>query len=149
MNEQFSLLKDQILKRIENFDKKRISYRRGTARTYFSTAILAALSTVLLGMHIDGWAEPVRVIVLIITAFLSILNSYNAFYNYKELWVANNDALNKLYALGFSMDFAAKGKNPLSDQDIQAFKDQYQSILNELNQVWYKSRKDNHASKNI
>jgi len=144
MNEQFKLLQDLIAKRIQNFDQKRINYRRSAARAYFSTAVLAALSTILLGLHIDGWAEPVRVIVLIITTSITVLNSYNTFYNYKELWVANNDALNHLYALNFSMDFFLKGGTQLTEQNLKSFKDEYQAILDELNQVWHKSRTDNH-----
>lgn len=144
MNEQFKLLLDSIAERIENFDQKRIYYRHRAAKAYFSTAILAAISTILLGLNINGWADIIRITVLIITTLITILNSYNTFYNYKELWIANNDALNRLYALNFNMNFFLKGGIVLTVEILKGFKDEYQSILDELNQVWHKSRTDNH-----
>jgi hypothetical protein len=144
-NEQLILLKDMIQKRITSIQSKRKFYRKMSTRTFIGTAILAAMSTILLGLHIETYANEIRIIVLVITSIISICATYNALFDYKDLWTANNEALNRFYKLSFDIGFYEKGTPPLDLTAIAGFKAEYQSILDDLNLVWQKSKTDNHA----
>ncbi|HLP65510.1 SLATT domain-containing protein [Flavobacterium sp.] len=142
MEEQLQLLKEQIEIRIRNIDSRRIYYRKRSFFSFISTSVLAAISTLLLGLNFMNWKEEIRICVLVITSLITVVNTYNSFFNYKELWVANNDALNQFRELNFNIEYFQKGKVEIDDATLTAFKNQYQTILNELNQVWHKSRLD-------
>jgi hypothetical protein len=143
-NDQFKLLLTQIDERVKSIDSRRIYYRKMAGRAFFSTIIMAAISTVLLGLHIDWLADTVRILVLILTTLITLINTISASFNYKDLWIANNDALNRFYALKFSMDFFEKSTLPVTEGIMDGFRNEYQAILNELNQGWNRSRRDNH-----
>ncbi|MRG43910.1 DUF4231 domain-containing protein [Chitinophaga sp. SYP-B3965] len=147
-NEQLTFLHDQIEQRIKGIDSRRLRYRNAAFRIFMSTAILAALSTILLGLNVQNeWSEFVRITTLVITCVITIINGYNAFFNHRELWIANNDALNRFYALRFRIEFREKEGTPLTATEIESFRAEYQAILNELNQVWQRTRSDNFGSK--
>lgn len=140
LNEQLEFLKASTEARIKNINNRRFYYRRKSFLTYISTAALAALTTVLLGMQVEGkLAENIRMASLIITTVITLINTYSAFFNHKELWVANNTALNKFYELKFNMEYQEKG-GQLTSEIIDHFKKTYQAILDDLNQTWLKSR---------
>lgn len=139
--EQFEFLKTSVNDRINGINKRRLNYRQQAFYAFFSTAALAALATVLLGLQLNGkWVETIRITALIITSLITLINTFNAFFNHKELWIANNTALNKLYELKFNMEYVEKGSQPFDLQVIDLYKKKYQEILDELNQTWYKSR---------
>ncbi|NQX43330.1 Protein of unknown function [Pedobacter steynii] len=140
-NEQLTFLKGSIQKRIEGIDGRRVYYRRSAFNTYITVAILSTLVTIVLGLNLQDYKEEIRIIALLISSLVTIVNYYNTFFNFKTLWVANNEALNRFYALRFAIDFFEKG----ADQDvlkIKAFSEEYQRILDGLNQEWKKSRLD-------
>lgn len=141
-NEQLTLLKQNIEDRIKGINGRRLYYRGRALFAVVSTALLAALSAVLLGLNLENWSEEIRIAVLIITSIISLINVYNAFFNYKDLWIANNTALNKFYELKFSINFAEKGEPKPDGNAVERFRSTYQQILNELNQTWLKTRTD-------
>lgn len=138
--EQLEFLKTETEARIKNINSRRFYYRRKSFLTYISTAALAALTTVLLGMQAEGkLAENIRMASLVITTVITLINTYSAFFNHKELWVANNTALNKFYELKFNLEFHEKG-GQLTPEIVDNFRATYQAILDDLNQTWLKSR---------
>jgi len=146
LDNQFTFLKGLIEKRIEGINSRRIYYRKCAFRAFISTAALAALNTILLGLHIDQLSIELKNTALVVSSIITIINTYNAFFNYKELWIGNNDALNRFYALKFNIQYYENGTPPLDPNQVDIFKNEYQSILDELNQTWQKSRLDNHKN---
>lgn len=140
---QLELIKKSIQKRIESIDRKRLKYRNNAYRTFITVTILGALVTVLLGLNLKGYEEPIRIMSLIITAVVTILNAYNSFFSHKELWVANNSALNRFYALQFTIAFLEESGQPFDAATVNTLKDEYDQILNELNNNWLKGRMEN------
>src|SRR6476469_144366 len=101
-SQQIELLKTKIADRIQGANQRRNGYRKKAFYAFISTAALAAFSSVLLGLDVgDEWKESVRIGALVISTIITLINTYNAFFNHKELWVANNQALNKFYQLNF------------------------------------------------
>jgi len=142
---QLEFLQLEIDKRIIGINSRRIFYRRYAYNTFIITALLGAITTIILGLKVNAeWAETVRISALIITSIVTLINAYNAFFNHKELWIANNRALNRFYELRFNIDFFLRSTN-MDLQNIETFKSNYQEILNELNQNWDKNRGETQA----
>lgn len=147
--EQLELLKEKIAERIKGINSRRLHYRSQAFYAFISTAALASVTTILLGLNLDDpWKERIRIAALVITTIITLINTYNAFFNHKELWVANNSALNRFYELQFDIEFFEKGSMPLELIAVDEFKKRYQAILNELNQTWYKSRGEGNSNNN-
>jgi hypothetical protein len=137
--EKIQLLKEAIEKRIQSVDSKRLFYRKQSFKMFTASIILSAITTVLLGLKIPELNEFVRLTALVISTVLMIINGYNAFFNYKDLWLANNMARNKLYSLQFSIEFMEKG-GAITDDNASSLKNTYQDIIDELNAGWDKSK---------
>ncbi len=142
LNSQLDFINQSVTRRIEGI-KGRIKYYRKVAFwTYFGSAILAALISFLLGVNATdkSVAETIRLITLVISCSLSVLAAYNAFYSHKEMWIANNEALNDFYSLKFEIDFYLSGGADISQIKIEELIDKYQTFLKRLNDGWTKSR---------
>ncbi len=137
---QLQLLKDKIDKHIKNINDSRIYYRTKAFSLYISTTVLSALVTVILGLGIHDLDAYSKGISLLLSALITVLSAYNTFFNHKELWTANNNALNKFYELRFNIEFREQGASPLSQTEVDDFRKNYQLILDELNATWAKSR---------
>lgn len=145
--EQLIYIKDSLDKRIESVNKKRIFYRKWSFIVLFSTAFLAIISSILLGLNSKLFAEATRITVLIITSIISLISVVNAFFNYKELWLANNTARNRFYELKFKIELFEKSEENSSLAIIESFANVYQEIINDLNQSWIKARNDSSQNK--
>lgn len=135
-NNQIRFLKDQINNRITRFNSSRLYYRKISFWAYLSVTILAAFSTIILGLKIDELKEIPRITVLIITGLITIISAYNTFFDNKGMWVAYNNALNELYKLKFEIEFLEKKEESIDMNKIELFKIEYQSILDKLNKTW-------------
>lgn len=136
---------DAIQERKKSMKSKKVFYRKYSLLIYLSTAILATITTILSGLKITntGYTEAIRIVIMIITSLITLINTYSAFYHHKDLWIANNDGLNKFYKLEFDIQYSQKKSSSVSAEQIDKFKIEYQNILDELNESWISSRKIN------
>jgi hypothetical protein len=138
--EKMDFLKQEINARLAHVDGSRLFYRKMAYRLYMSAIMLGAVTTVLLGLNIEGFKEVIRITALIITASVTVINAYMAFFNHKDLWLAYNLAQNRFKTLLFEIEFTEKGGEPLQMSQVMAFEATYQSIIDELNSTWQKNR---------
>jgi hypothetical protein len=132
-------LKEQINGRIAIINQSRLFYRKIAFWTYLSITILAASSTIILGLNIKCFEEGLRITALILSGLITILSAYNTFFDNKQMWIANNNALNAFYKLIFDIQFAETNAQ-INEVTILQFKKDYQHILDTLNATWTNSR---------
>ena len=138
--EKLEFLKQSIDELQTRINSSRLYYRKTAYSLYISAAILSAITTILLGLNIDILKDYVRIIALILTTVITVINAYNAFFNNKDLWVAYNTAENSFRQLKFNIEYAEKGVDTMPIDIIDGFKKNFQDILDELNATWQKSR---------
>ena len=138
--EQLNFLKGEIDARIKSTSDRRTYYRKNSFYTAIGVAGLAALASVILGLHTDKWSEEIRITSLVLTGLISVISSYAAFLSPKELWISNNNALNGFYKLRFDIEYCLKGSGQIDDPTLEKFKTRYQEILDQLNFSWQKNR---------
>ncbi|MCU7616011.1 SLATT domain-containing protein [Chryseobacterium sp. PBS4-4] len=139
-SEQLKFLKEQIDRRITRINSSRLYYRRVAFWTYLSITILAAMSTIVLGLNFEIIKDILRIIALVISGCITVISAYNTFFDNKGMWIAYNDALNEIYKLKFAIEFREKQDYEIDQITIEQFKLQYQNILDELNDVWTRSK---------
>jgi hypothetical protein len=137
---RLEFLKGEIDKRIKSFESKRDSRRNQSSLLFMISAVISAITTILLGLNIANMQDYFKMIALGLSATATVINAYNSFYSNRELWVAFNRAINELLHLKFNIEFAENGINPIVDQDIEIYKTTYQKILDEVNESWRKNR---------
>jgi hypothetical protein len=114
-----------------------------------STSVLAAVTAIILGLNVQQSMQVVvKTAALIISAIITVINAFNAFYNHRELWIGNNHALNRFYKLKFDIAYCEQG-GTVTQQDVNGFRDTYQNILDELNEDWGVRRLKVQAKKNV
>ena len=146
---KLSFLVKEINKSLEGTDSRREDYKSKAFLGYISTAVLAAISTILLGIKFDDinvfcsesnmevWSKNIA---LIITAFIVVINAYNGFYNHKDLWIANNNTRNDFRKLLFDIDYAQEGATDITLDQVDEWKKEYQDIIDGMNSTWDKYR---------
>ena len=107
-NDTLLFLKKQIDNRIVTFNSSRNYYRRKAFVLFISITVLAAFSTVILGINQEFRNESLRIITLIITSLITVISAYNTFFDNKGMWIAYNIALNELNRLKFDIQFQEK-----------------------------------------
>jgi hypothetical protein len=143
MQPELLFLLDSIQSRKKSIEGKKNYYRKFSFFVYISTAVLATFTTILSGLKIPNeiWLEVTRIAIMFFTTLITLINAYSAFYSPKKLWISNNESLNQFYKLEFDIEYAIKKSNEISAEDVDAFKTEYQSILDSLNHTWTNSRK--------
>ncbi|PWK77052.1 hypothetical protein LX99_02862 [Mucilaginibacter oryzae] len=145
-NAPLTFLSQEVEERIKGIDDRRIFYRKKAASFFSALIILTAINTLILGLKTDFSPDCVKNIALLISCVLTVLSGYNSYYSYKELWSANNNALNRFYSLRFNVNFLLKTEKTIDEAMLSHLKQEYQAILDELNQSWFKSKSEQQIS---
>lgn len=132
-------IEKEISKRIFSFKEKIDFYRQRTVKFTILSAFLSALTTVLIGVgQIYDW-QPLSVVALTVSAFMSIVNTWDGLFNFRSRWVNNNETLMKLYELNSDIQFE-KSKQTLQSENIDKFYQKYKEILQAANESWKSDR---------
>lgn len=132
-------LKEEIKERISGINQSRTYYRKIAFWAYLSITILSALTTIILGLNLKSFEEQLRIIALLLSGLITIISAYNSYFDNKQMWIANNIALNDFYKLNFDIEFAQSNSN-ITELLIEEYKIEYQNILDRLNSSWTNSR---------
>src|SRR6185436_10515130 len=111
--EKLKLIENEIDDRVREFARKRRSDKHWAFGLKVSSVLLAATITVLLGLQLgDEWSEPFKNIALVLGVLITVFNTYEAFYDYRALWVRRTVTLVHLYKLQRDFRFYKSGVAP-------------------------------------
>jgi hypothetical protein len=141
-NPKLTFLLENIDYEIGDTFKSHKYYRSMALWPFMISSALSALVTVLLGLNnflcLKEWF---RVSALLLTAMVTVLNAFSAFYKNRENWVAYTVAETQLYKLKFDIDYDGQDGHLMTDAEVNVYKQRYQKILDELNNAWRHNRK--------
>lgn len=138
--DQLDYIKGEIEKNILAFKSSRSFYRKNAFYAYISSSFLAGITTIILGLNLEGYDLLTKRISLIITSLITFISALNAFYSPKELWLSYNKSLILLYELKLDITYYEKAGTPPDPEKIDEFKNRFQNIMNEMNKSWFKTR---------
>lgn len=148
LNRKVDLLKVKIDERISTFTSKRKDNKYKARNFYVSTTVLAAISTIILGLDFANieWLtfndDIAKNIALILSALITIVSAYDSFFDHKSLWVNFTKAKSNLSSLKFELDYYLEGNTNIEKKDIDGFKAKYHEIINEVGKKWSNLRSD-------
>ncbi len=146
LREKVVFLQDEIEKQIKSFTTKRNNNKYKARNFHVIVTIASAISTIILGFDFAGFNalsfmnDHTKNIALIISSFITVISTYNTFFDHKSLWVNYTNTRNRLYDLKFEINYYLKGKEDIDPEQIEKYKERYREILHMLNEKWSKLR---------
>lgn len=131
-----------IAEEIQGFDSSRQFYRRGFFRFTLGTAILSAMTTVLIGMS-KTFADQawLSALALVTSAGITVLSAWDGFFRHRDLWVQKTDSWMSLQNLQSNLQFAKlKTGGSLSADQVDDFYKRFDRIVMAEHELWKKVR---------
>jgi hypothetical protein len=131
-----------ITQEIQGFDSSRQFYRRGFFYFTLGTAILSAMTTVLIGMSkIYSSQAWLSALALATSAGITIINAWDGFFRNKDLWVQKTDSWMSLQNLQSNLQLAKlKAGGSLSPEQVDEFYKRLEKIVMAEHELWKKVR---------
>ncbi|MCP4111148.1 MAG: DUF4231 domain-containing protein [Desulfobacteraceae bacterium] len=136
-------LRNKIEKSIEKTRKNRSSNKKKASYVKIITIIFSGFITILLGLQIQGFEDLFKGVALILGAFVSMLNAFEPFFNFRALWVESEATLGAFHLLQEEVEFYMTGTDPeeWSEEKINNFNSEYQQIWQKYSHTWIEYRK--------
>lgn len=142
MDSQLVFLENKIQEYILLFEKKRILNKFLSFGIKLLGALLAALITIFLGItYKDKPDEAYKNVALILGSVITIINTWDAFFNHRALWVRFTIAMCKLYALKNDLSYLKTKPRDITSDKLDLIHSTLQNIIIETNSNWEEMRK--------
>jgi ABC-type multidrug transport system fused ATPase/permease subunit len=107
-------------------------------------ALLSASVTVALGVTFSGKSESLfKNLALILSAIATVINTWDAFFNHRTLWVRHTVAANRLRSVKDELEYyIASGSGAITESQSDEIFKTYRQIMTETNQAWENLRKE-------
>ena len=131
-----------INQEIQGFDSSRQFYRRGFFYFTLGTAILSAMTTVLIGMSkIYSSQAWMSALALVTSAGITVISAWDGFFRHKDLWVQKTDSWMSLQNLQSNLQFAKlKAGGSLSSEQVDEFFKRFEKIVMAEHELWKRVR---------
>ncbi|MFZ4701523.1 MAG: SLATT domain-containing protein [Candidatus Methylumidiphilus sp.] len=140
-NETLAYLEDELAKQIKGFDDSRRFFRSQHFNFTLLTALLSAMTTVLIGVGHIYKIELIGIISLVSSAAITVVAAWNGFLRPRELWIQKTDTWMQLQNIQAHIQYdKAKFGNKLTQDQIDAFYNRFDSALMGEHDVWKKVR---------
>lgn len=136
------LIKD-IEQNIHLFETRRNRHKKKAYRLKLYSIIGSAIVTILLGLKSIKF-DLLADITLGLSAFITMINGIEGFYNHKGLWVKDVKTLTSLRELKRDVEFYTAGEpeDALSPEVLSHFKARLQRICSEDVKMWMNIKED-------
>jgi len=136
------LLKD-IDDNIMMFEQRRKRHKNKAILLKTTSIVSSALVTVLLGLK-SIQNNLISDLALMLSAFITIFNGIEGFYNHRSLWIKDVKTLTSLQELKRDLKFYIAGMpdEQISIQTLVHYKDRLQSICNDDVKTWSKIKEE-------
>jgi hypothetical protein len=128
---------------VNRYQPEAHQYKNQAFRLRIMSVVLASIVTVLLGLKLDGNILLTTIfsnIALVLSAAITVLSAYEAFFDPRALWVRETVTFARLKDLQRDLRFWASGLDPdaIDILEVGAFKLRLDAILEETLKYWMK-----------
>jgi hypothetical protein len=128
---------------IVRFEKDRHRHKRSALWLKMSATALGATATVLLGWDSPGEFAPLlKNAALMVTALITVVAAYDAFFEPRKLWVRETFVLNSLRDLMREFEIR-KAVRDLAPDELALFSDRFHEILRKSLTEWTQDKATN------
>ncbi|MEK6211970.1 MAG: DUF4231 domain-containing protein [Pseudomonadota bacterium] len=142
--ERLNWLQKEVDDLVGRYQRESARYKSNAFRLKIISVFLAAIISVLLGLklkNIDVTAAFINV-ALALSAVISVLSAYEAFFDPRALWVRETVTFARLKDLQRDLRFWTSGLDPeaIDPEILDSFKRRLDSILQDTLKYWMKIR---------
>jgi len=138
--DQLNWLQEEIDKLVEGYKSDAKLYKKQAFRLRIISVLLAAIITVLLGLKLQNTivAEGFSNVALVLSAAITVLSAYEAFFDPRALWVRETVTFARLKDIQRDLRYWAKGRDPedIDVEELNRFKVRLDSILEDTLKYW-------------
>lgn len=145
MTDQTAFVAAEVDRQIEAFRKRRAEYKRKSTRAKVAVVVLAALSTVLVGLQgIGEWGRVwIQNLALLSTALVTLVTSLEMFFNHQALYVRYTGTTVQLYMLRAQLQYLlSKSHGVGRPEDLDQIYARLTEILEQTSSEWLAARKE-------
>jgi hypothetical protein len=145
MSEQAQYLRTKIETEIAAFRRRRIEYKRKAIAIKVTISVLAALTTILLGLQgvPPQFDTTVRNVTLVFSATITLLSSLDAFFNHRALYLRYTATTAQLYDLRSDIDYLlSKDPTEITEATLDDIYRRLRGVLEETGSDWVKARRE-------
>ncbi len=138
-----ALLRENIKRQVNAFSERRKSNKRKAFALKITVTLLGCAVTIILGFQ--GATDLVlwRNIALVFSAFAVFFNTWDAFFNYRALWIRYTETASELRSLQADLEYlATEQPETIKKSEVDRIHAKYQAILNNTSRWWQESRQD-------
>lgn len=147
IEKKVEFLEINIEKQIEAFRGRRTKNKQSAIRVQVSSTILSATTTVLLGLTDVGNPTLLKNLALCASALVTLLGTWDVFFNYRNLWIRFNSTVTELLSLQTDLAYLlCKGIENVKEEDLDFLYQRYQLILEATNKNWSELRQQQQSS---
>ena len=142
-------LRRTLDKTIRVFEERRLYHKKRAFLFKILGTSFSTLTTVLLGLQGlgSGALLVVKNIALFLSACVTIIGAWDAFFNHRELWVRYTGSFRRLTELQTDMDFILADASQVDKQaDLDKLYARFQAIVQETHTSWLQLRQE-HGTK--
>ena len=143
MSDRLDCLRKEVDDLVGRYQRESSRYKKDAFRLKIVSVFLAGTISVLLGLKLDeGTTKILTNIALVLSAFISVLSAYEAFFDPRSLWIRETVTFARLKDLQRDMRFWASGQDPesIDVELLEHFKRRLDSILQDTLKYWMKIR---------
>ena len=142
--ERLTWLQKEVDTLVSRYHSESSLYKKQAFRLKITSVCLAVVITVLLGLKLQNTALAAEFsnVALILSAIITVLSAYEAFFDPRALWVRETVTFARLKDLQRDLNFWASGQDPESIDvaALDGFKIRLDSILEDTLKYWMKIR---------
>jgi len=149
MNANIDILKKDINLSLENLRKRRRGNKKKAEYVVVASAVISAVTTISIGLSslVETWSSIFQGIALILSASLTIIATWDGFYNHKRLWLLQADIVNRLQDIKSDIRHLEANGKP-NQQSINDLYSRYKSSFREFNEQWKDLRAEDNSQSN-
>ena len=131
-------LSEALITDITDYDSRRLANKRKAFWSKILGISLSTLTTILLGWQgVEGKnLIIIKNVTLLLSACVTILAAWDAFFNHRELWVRYTSTTTRLKAIQSDLNYLLAGTPDPNQEKLDQLYDRYDTVLDEASALW-------------
>ncbi|CAN7460003.1 DUF4231 domain-containing protein [Mesorhizobium sp. LjNodule214] len=143
--ERIKFLRQKLMDNMEDYDWDARRSMRRAFQIRMIIVILGALTTLLLGLQSNKWAEGLyepymSAAALVFSAIIPIFAAWDAFYDHRWQWIQKTVTHRTLAAILYDLEYEASGSSTVPKTTLDALYKRLRSTFDETNRAWQDKR---------
>jgi hypothetical protein len=142
--QQVEYIAKLLPKYISIFDKKRQKNKFLSLSIKLTSTAFAAAITILLGLNVGIESKAIYAnIALILSALIAVLNTWDAFFNHKALWVKFTVATQSIRCIQEDLEFLlSRTQGEPTEKQIELIHSRFRKVIMTMDKDWENLRKE-------